>query len=117
MMITVENVTSDNYDEGFTINTLDTISGGSGPSGLLATGGARLYPLPYPFAHVGDLEDGDDVELPVNMRDFRKQNHAETFEPGEELNQMVARGLITVAIAADTTDSDIEALSVIAIVD
>lgn len=102
MIITVTNTS------GVTLNDLDALTGGSGPSALNAVGGARKFPLPYPFGHIGALAAAGTKILAVKPRDFRKRNAAETLEPGEEWNQLVQAGRVTFAVAAESTNRDIE---------
>ena len=102
MLVTIENIS------GAVMNNLDSLTGGSGPSALLAVGGARLNPLPYPFAHIGEFADSDTKQLAMKPRDFHKRNQAETFEPGEEWMQLVQAGKVTFAITAEATDTDPE---------
>lgn len=109
MLVTVTNTS------GVTMNDLDTISGGSGPSALLAVGGAKKLPLPYPFGHIGALANSAGKQLAMHPRDFRKRREAETFEPGEEWNILVNKGYVTFAIASESTRRDQEELFITAV--
>lgn len=102
MLVTITNTS------GAEMNALDSISHGSGPSALLATGGARKNPLPYPFAHIGALAAAGTKQLPMKPRDFGKRHVAETLDVGEEWNQLIQAGKVTFAIAAEATNTDAE---------
>lgn len=113
MLVTVTNVTASVYGTALTLNDLDSISGGVGPSAILATGGQRKYPLPYPFGHIGALASTATKQLPVHARDFRKGgpvSGSATLSPGEEWNQLVQMGFVTLTIATETTNNDSEDL-------
>lgn len=103
MLVTVTNVTA------ATINDLDSISGGTGPSSLLATGGARKTPLPYPFGHIGALAASGTKQLSVHSQDMLRGgpvSYAQTLSPGQEWNQLVQGGIVTLTLAAETTSRD-----------
>lgn len=111
MMVTITNVTGTTFPTGFTLNALDALTGGSGPSGLNATGGARTYPLPFPFAHIGSLAAAATKLLVMKPRDFHKGGsvpYSATMEPGEEWQQMIQSGLVTLTTAAEATSQDPE---------
>lgn len=110
MIVTITNTS------GVTLNDLDSISHGSGPSALLATGGQRKYPLPYPFGHIGALANSGTKVLAMKPRDFAKRNAAETFDAGEEWNILVQSGKVTFAIAAESPNRDVEEEFVAAVV-
>lgn len=110
MLVTITNTS------GVTMNDLDSYSGGSGPSGILAVGGSRKFPLPYPFGHIGALANSGSKQLAMKPRDFHKRNAAETFEPGEEWNVLVQAGKVTFAIAAESTNRDPEEEFIAAVV-
>jgi hypothetical protein len=92
------------------MNKLDELTGGSGVAALLATGGARLDPLPHPFQHVELDENGgaaDASTQTVHPRDMRhKAVPWLTHEPGEEWNMLVQAGKVTLSTAA--ADGDVE---------
>lgn len=107
MLVTVTNVS------GATINDLDSRSGDiPGPAKLLATGGARLTPLPYPFGHIGALADTASEQLPMHPRDWRHSGTQgrDGFEPSLEWQTLVQRGIVTMATAAETDRTDEEEL-------
>jgi len=107
MLITVTNTS------GVTLNDLDSITGGVGPSAVLATGGQRKLPLPYPFGHIGALAASATKQLPVHPRDLRKGgpvNASATLSPAEEWNQMVQAGQVTLTLGAESTVNDYEEL-------
>lgn len=119
MLVTIQNITATTFGTGFTINVLDALTGGSGPSGLNATGGAKLYPLPYPFGHIGSLASTATKQLVMHARDLSKGgcvSYAESMSPGEQFNQMIQQGLISFAIAAETTNRDPEEEFIAAVV-
>ena len=100
MIVTVTNVS------GATINDLDSRVGSiPGPAGLLATGGARLTPLPYPFGHIGALTDTSASALSMHPRDWRRHitQMRDGFDPRGLWNDLVQRGIVTLATAAETT--------------
>lgn len=105
MIITITNTS------GVVLNALDSLTGGTGPSALLATGGARKLPLPYPFGHIGSLAISGTKVLAMKPRDFRKGGpvpFAASLEPGEEWNQMVQSGQVSFGVGAEATDRDPE---------
>ena len=94
MLMTVTNTS------GRTLNALDEITGGTGPASLLAVGGARKDPLPYPFGHIGALANSGTYVASMMQSDFRyKRVYWLTMEPKDELNRMVHEGQITLAFA------------------
>lgn len=108
MLVTVTNAS------GAAINGLDsftTDSGQGGPAVLTATGGARKRPLPYPFGHIGSLAASGTKQLPMHPRDWRhKPVPYESFDAGEQWQQLVQRGIVTLAYASQTRVSDAEEL-------
>lgn len=109
MLVTITNTS------GVTLNDLDSYSGGIGPSSILAVGGQKKFPLPYPFGHIGALANAATKQLAVHPRDYRKRHAAETFDIGEEWNIMVQGGKVTMAVANETTRRDIEELFITAV--
>jgi hypothetical protein len=108
MLVTITNVTNLTDPPSRTINDLDVLTGGSGPSALYAVGGARKDPLPYPFAHIGALAVGGGAakQLPSHERDMRyKMCPSEPLEAGEEWNQLVQKGTVTFAVANEVSTS------------
>jgi hypothetical protein len=108
MLTTVTNTS------GVTINGLDsftTDSGQGGPAVLTATGGARKFPLPYPFAHIGALANSGTKQLPMHPQDWRfKPVPYMPFEPRDEWQTLVQRGIVTLAYASQTGRRDVEEL-------
>ena len=93
------------------MNELDEyVGGGSGPSALSATGGARVDPLPHPFAHVSLEASGgaDAATLTAHPRDMRHKGWAGhgPHDAGEEWNMLVQAGKISLSTAA--ADGDVE---------
>jgi hypothetical protein len=88
------------------MNDLDVHDGGSG-----ATGGARKYPLPYPFGHIGALAAAGTKQLPMHPSDWRyKSVPWVPFEPKDQWNGLVAAGKVTLAVAAEANRTDNEEL-------
>ena len=107
MLVTVTNLSS-----SVSLNSLDTLTGGTGPSALLATGGARVRPLPYPFGHV-ELAASGSKQLGMNVRDWRhKVLPGVPMEPGEEWQQLVQGGVVSVALAVQAGQVDPESVAV-----
>lgn len=92
------------------MNELDTLTGGSGTSALVATGGSRVDPLPHPFSHVVlEASGGDDAAtLAVHPRDWRHKGFAghNPLEAGEEWNMLVNAGKVSLSFSA--ADGDVE---------
>ncbi len=92
------------------MNALDELTGGSGTSALLATGGARKDPLPHPFSHVElEASGGDDASTQtVHPRDMRHKGFAGhgPLEAGEKWNMLVQAGKVSLSTAA--ADGDVE---------
>lgn len=108
MLTTVTNTS------GAAINGLDSFTtdlGQGGPAVLTAVGGARSKPLPYPFGHIGSLANSATKQLPMHPRDWRyKAVPYQPHEAGEEWQQLVQRGIVTLAFAAQTGRRDAEEL-------
>jgi len=109
MLMTVTNTS------GRTINAADQISAGSGPSGILATGGNVTDPLPYPFSLSGSLADTVGRQLPMRNRDWRYQRSAYMPECSIQWQQLVQAGVVTMAVASETGNLDEEELYVNAV--
>lgn len=113
MLVTVTNLSD------VTLNVLDEISSSStdltGPASLLATGGNRVRPLPYPFDKIELDESGgavDAMELPMNTGDWRyKMSVASPMEAVHEWNQLIQAGTVSMAFAAQTECVNPENLS------
>jgi hypothetical protein len=105
-LLTVENQLAE------AINVPDELTGGVGVAALLATGGAKSNPLPFPFSHVelaANGDSGDSLQLPINPGDMRhKAVPWLSHEPREEWNMLVAAGTVTMAFAtqADAVDAE-----------
>jgi hypothetical protein len=107
MLVTCTNVTTR------TINKLETLTGGTGTSALLATGGNRTDPLPYPFGHIGELLAAGTKQLPMHDRDWRYRSvPGLTQEPSIEWQQLVQAGVVTLTLAAETGNRSQEDLFV-----
>jgi len=100
---------------GRDINVLEQMTGGSGPSALLATGGNVTDPLPYPFAHIGTLADTANSQLPMHNRDWRYQRSAYMPEPSIEWQQLVQAGVVTMTVATETGNTDEEEIYIDAV--
>lgn len=110
MLMTVTNVS------GHDINAPDQITGGVGPAAIVAEGGNKTYPLPYPFGHIGTLADTVGIQLPMRNRDWRyKSVPWLPMEPSKEWQQLVQQGIVTMAVASETPQLDEEELYVTAI--
>lgn len=102
--------------KAYTLNALDVYQGDLTSPTVNATGGARKRPLPYPFEHIVLGPNGamvpplDNKMLPVCPRDFRKAPIHEhtTLQHGEEWNQLVQNGTVTVAFGAQAGVRDVE---------
>jgi hypothetical protein len=103
MVVTITNTS------GGDLNKLDEITGGVGTAALLAVGGARKDPLPYPFGHIGTLADSATSILAMHARDWRyKSVPWLPQEPSIEWQQLVQAGKITMSQAVETNDVDLE---------
>lgn len=107
MLVTVTNTS------GGDINDLQTRVGSiPGPASLLATGGQRNNPLPYPFGHIGTLANTGTKQLAMHPRDWR-HSHMQAkdgFEPSLQWQQLVQAGTVTLAYASETNRTDEEEL-------
>ncbi len=105
-LVTVENQLSE------AINVPDELTGGVGVAALLAVGGTKSNPLPFPFQHVelaANGSSGDALQLPINPGDMRhKVVPWLTHEPREEWNMLVQAGTVTMVFAnqADAVDAE-----------
>jgi len=109
MLMTVQNIS------GRTINKLDDtyyfVVGSGGPASLNATSdGHRKDPLPYPFAHIGQLANLATKQLPLHERDMRnKSSQPGPLQASEEWNQLVQAGVVALTLAAQPgTTRDVE---------
>jgi hypothetical protein len=99
MLMTVTNATTR------TINKPDFYLGYPGVPGVTsAVGGNVTDALPHPFGHIGPLASGANLQLPVHPRDWRyKAVPWLPQEPGEQWNQLVKSGIVTLAFATEVT--------------
>ena len=98
MLCTVTNLTLN------ILNDFDTITspvGFSGPSSLLAVGGSRKRPLPYPFSHVVLAASGA-KELAMNQMDWNHRSVYGMANPSVEWNQLIQAGTVSMGFAAQT---------------
>jgi hypothetical protein len=110
MLVTVTNTS------GGDLNAPDTYTSGSGPSGIVATGGNVVDPLPYPFGHIGTLADTATKQLPMHNRDWRyKRVPWLPMEPSKEWQVMVQAGKVTLAVATETDNRDEEEIFIDAV--
>src|SRR5690348_14251431 len=103
-------MTVTNASASITLNDFDVYQGYTGGPTVNAVGGARKYPLPYPFKHIV-LAPSASKQLPVHPADFRKNGPVmfwETFSPADEWNNAVQSGLVTVTFASETGRRDTE---------
>ncbi len=99
MQMTVTNTSST-----ITLNDLDTLTGGVGPSALLAVGGQRINQLPYPFNDMTIAPSGS-LAKSVHINDFlAKRVPWDSFTPGEGWNAVIQSGMVTVSLGAETGD-------------
>lgn len=103
MLVTVTNTS------GGDLNKLDEITGGVGTSALLAVGGSRKDPLPYPFGHIGTLANNGSRQLPMHARDWRyKSVPWLPQEPSIEWQTMVQAGKVTLGVVTETNETNEE---------
>jgi len=111
MLVTVTNTS------GGDLNAPDTYTAGSGPSGVVATGGNVVDPLPHPFGHIGVLADTLTKQLPMKNRDWRfKRVPWLPHEPSVEWQVLVQAGKVTLAVASETGNRDEEEIYVNALI-
>ena len=111
MLVTVTNLLARAINAADTVDT--TLSGTMGVAGLIATGGAKTDPLPYPFDQVDSLaatgDPGDDVERAMHVGDFRRVHvYWRALDPNDEWNQLVQAGTVSLAFAAESGRVDSE---------
>jgi len=72
----------------------------------------RTDPLPYPFAHIGTLAASATKQLPMQPSDFRYNRGEAVMAKGvqQQWNGLVQRGVVTFAVAAQSTNQDVESL-------
>jgi hypothetical protein len=118
MLTTVTNTTNTVGLPSRTINAPDQYTTlGSTITAILATGGTRKDALPYPFAHIGSLAAAATKQLPMHPRDWRHRDVAvgSPQEAGEEWNQLIQAGTVSLAFAAQTGRRDAEELFLAAV--
>lgn len=104
-----------NLSASLTLNALDTYTAGSGPSGLIATGGARKLPLPYPFDWVVLAPSGT-KQTALHPRDWRYKNvPSQSQDAGELWQYLVQNGTVSMTFAAETGRRDAEELFITAV--
>lgn len=98
MLVTVTNTA------GVAINSLAVAEDG------VATGGHRSKPLPFPFAHIGELAISGTKQLSMHPRDWRSRSvmNGSAMDAGELWQQMVQAGIVTLSVAAETGNRDQE---------
>ena len=113
MIATVVNLTDGILNGLDQIDSLSTDLTGSAQ--LLAIGGSRTSPLPYPFGHIvlqanGAAADADTSILPMNPRDWHyKPVYGMPHEPGEQWAALVQAGTVSITLATQTDVVDPEA--------
>jgi len=99
MLWTVQNLTTR------VLNDLDVFSFGSGTNSIIARGGQRKDPIPYPFGHVvfAKLGDpGDAKTLPVRPRDMaQREPFNSPLRPSEEWSGLVQGGVVSIVMTAE----------------
>jgi hypothetical protein len=84
------------------------ITGGYGVSPD-AVGGSKSFPLPFPFGHIGSLAASASKQLPMHPGDWHHKSVPWLPQsPATEWNQLVAAGIVTVAVALQAGVADNE---------
>jgi hypothetical protein len=103
MLMTVTNITDTAGGilfPGVTINTPDTGLAGVSAD---AVGGNKLYPLPYPFSHVGPIAAGASKVMPIHVKDFEHKSVPWLpLSPSTEWQMLVQQGIVSVAFSEQT---------------
>ncbi len=113
MLVTVTNTTNTVGLPSRAINGLDQYTTlGSTLTAIIAVGGQRKDALPYPFAHIGSLAAAATRQLPMHPRDWRHRDVivGSPMEAGEEWQQLIQAGTVSLAFAAQTGRRDAEEL-------
>jgi hypothetical protein len=103
---------------GHSINYLDTTSYPAGVgvgAGGAASGGARCYPLPYPFAWIGTLANSGSKQLPMGPSDLYQPDGAVnclTFQTWQQWQQLVQAGIVTIAFAQETNPAAVDEIAI-----
>lgn len=91
---------------GVTINTPDTGLAGVSAD---AVGGNKLYPLPYPFAHIGPLAAGATKTLPIHVKDFARMSVPWLpLSPSTEWQMLVQKGIVTITFSEQTLGKNVD---------
>lgn len=106
MQMAVTNATAGTLAAPDTLTTVPT-GGTVSPVFVVATGGNVQNPFPYPFNHVRSLATTATKTLPMNLRDLRRRTW-DTLDPGQEWNQLIQAGKVTVVLTDVATDNDFE---------
>jgi hypothetical protein len=106
MLVTVTNASPNQ------INYLDYYVGAPGGVGVTnATGGNVVSPLPYPFDWIGPLNSLATYQLPMHNRDWHyKRSPCDPQDAGQQWQQLIQAGIVTLAFAAETGNTDTEEL-------
>lgn len=83
--------------------------------GGIMEGGQLSYPLPHPFARNGAIAASGTLQRAVHPADFRRRNSNDALEPSAEWNELVNGGIVTLAVAAESTNTDQEEVFVAAV--
>jgi hypothetical protein len=83
-------------------------------SGLVATGGALIQPLPFPFDRVGEIADAATISRVINPDDWRRTIFGDGHEAINRWRRAVQGGLVTLAYAVDAALTDPEELFIAA---
>lgn len=91
-------------------DVMDTQPAGAtlGTARVIARGGNRKNALPFPFTWVPPVNPAGTAIFPVHTQDFLRSQApmADSMTPGQEWNQLVSQGLVTLAFAASATHRD-----------
>ena len=71
----------------------------------------RVYPLPYPFGHIGTLINGGTKQLAMHPRDWTySRSQMRGMAVSERWNQLVNAGVVTLTVGAQANRRDQEEL-------
>lgn len=124
MLVTVTNTTDVNASQVSRSINVPAV----GEDGISVGGGVRpaeathlVDPLPYPFAHTGEMAAGGSLQLPMHPIDWRvnaglanSQMHRGT-PVRDQWNMLVQAGVVSFATAAQADGVDSEELFVAAV--
>lgn len=106
MTITNTTLSSGSHGLGFAINTPDTGLAGVSAD---AVGGNKIYPLPYPFSHVGPIAIGATATQVVHVEDMRHKSVPWLpLEPSREWQMLVQAGIVSVSFSELSTGKNVE---------